>query len=146
MYDKKRILVAVLAVFTVFMLASASQKETQAQEPMVVPDTVSSGGEGNQKGREILTLLADLKKITLDESVFSDPVFRSLKDISVELIPEPKGRPNPFAPLGKDAILNEAQGMATFSPRDISFSSTGASDLEQSPTSNNKSTTEDGAQ
>lgn len=48
---------------------------------------------------EFLLVLNQLKKIKVDASFFDDPVFKRLKDFSVTLTPEPKGRSNPFAPL-----------------------------------------------
>lgn len=60
---------------------------------------------------EILTLLNDLKKLSFDEALFSDPRFRSLVDFSVEIAPEPKGKRNPFLPLG--AIDDGAAGTST---------------------------------
>ncbi len=48
---------------------------------------------------ELIALLLELKGIRLDDSIFADPVFMSLQDFSQELVPEPVGRDNPFAPL-----------------------------------------------
>lgn len=123
--NKRTIIVGGIIVFAIFVYMHAFQNETQAQEPLVAPDAAAPSGAGNsQKGREILALLAELKSVRLDESIFSDPMFQSLLDTSVELNPEPKGRPNPFAPLGKDVVLSDDfSGFATTSPRDISFSS-----------------------
>jgi hypothetical protein len=126
MFNNKKTIIAGILVFAAAISSHVFQNETQAQEPLVVPDTASSlGGEGtNQAGREILALLADMKSVRLDESIFSDPMFQSLQDISVELIAEPKGRPNPFAPIGKDAVLaDDFSGFATGSPRNIPFNS-----------------------
>lgn len=58
-----------------------------------------------EEGRAILALLEELKHINLDETFFTSPVFASLQDWGVELIPEPKGRPDPFAPIGIDGTL-----------------------------------------
>ena len=55
-----------------------------------------------ERSDEILDLLRDLKRLSFDETLFSDPRFRNLVDFGVELLPEPKGRRNPFAPLGED--------------------------------------------
>lgn len=49
--------------------------------------------------QELITLLLSLKNIRLDESLFSDPLFLALKDFGQELVAEPVGRTNPFAPL-----------------------------------------------
>ena len=51
-------------------------------------------------GQDLLALLRTLRDIQLDNSIFSDPVFQSLEDLSQELVPEPVGRNNPFAPIG----------------------------------------------
>lgn len=120
----KKITLAGVIIFLVFVYSGVSQKEIRAQEEaLVVPDVIPSE-EGGQTGREILNLLADLKKVKLDESIFADPIFQLLKDTSVELDLEPKGRPNPFAPLGKDVVLDESQDFSTTtSLRDVPFSS-----------------------
>ncbi len=43
-----------------------------------------------------LRRLNDLKSITLDDSVFSNPRFDALVDFSEPISPEPVGRINPF--------------------------------------------------
>jgi hypothetical protein len=49
--------------------------------------------------QELIGLLAQLRSIQLDLSVFDNREFQSLIDFGQELIPEPIGRENPFAPL-----------------------------------------------
>ncbi len=48
---------------------------------------------------DILTLLDRMHHLSLDGSVFSGALFQSLKDFGVKILPEPYGRPNPFAPI-----------------------------------------------
>lgn len=55
---------------------------------------------------DLLTLLLSLKTLEIDTSIFSDDRFKSLIDFSVELVPQPIGRPNPFLPL--EGALNLA--------------------------------------
>lgn len=55
--------------------------------------------------QDLISLLLELKAITLDEAIFSDPTFRSLQDFSQELVNEPVGRVNPFAPLGQGQTI-----------------------------------------
>lgn len=72
----------------------------------------STGGSPPQSiGRELLVTLGDLRLLTLDGSIFTDPVFMSLQDFSVPLPTLPAGRRNPFAPLGSDASP-QGQGAA----------------------------------
>ncbi|MDO8620027.1 MAG: hypothetical protein Q7R64_01610 [bacterium] len=60
-------------------------------------------------GRDLLSALATLKSTKLDTSVFSDPVFLSLKDFSVEILPQPIGRRNPFAVFGASVSSQTSQ-------------------------------------
>ena len=61
------------------------------------------GAENSLLAQEFLTLLLSVRSINLDDSIFSDDVFYSLRDSSIVLIPDGnEGRPNPFAPLGSD--------------------------------------------
>lgn len=58
--------------------------------------------EGPEKDL-VATLLA-LRAVKLDASLFSDATFMSLRDFSTQIVPEPVGRPNPFAALGSTGI------------------------------------------
>jgi hypothetical protein len=49
--------------------------------------------------QELLTTLANLRKIELNKSIFTDPVFVSLNDFGVVIPKEPIGRRNPFLPF-----------------------------------------------
>jgi hypothetical protein len=49
--------------------------------------------------KDLIALLFELKQITLDDSIFSNKSFQSLEDFSKELVTEPIGRNNPFAPI-----------------------------------------------
>lgn len=54
---------------------------------------------------DMLTLLLDIRSIKLDKSIFSDEAFKSLEDFGQDIVPEPIGRENPFAPV--DFILEQ---------------------------------------
>ena len=51
-------------------------------------------------GLELLSLLLELRSITLDNDLFDSSSFQNLVDFTVDIIPEPVGRSNPFAPIG----------------------------------------------
>ena len=58
---------------------------------------------------DFLTLLLTVKNIKLDDAIFSDNAFNSLRDSSIILTPDgSEGRPNPFAPIGVDIIVPPA--------------------------------------
>jgi hypothetical protein len=48
---------------------------------------------------DVVATLLQLRAVTLSGTIFSDPAFLSLVDHGKEIIPEPVGRGNPFAPL-----------------------------------------------
>lgn len=86
------VIVALILAFFAYSYFFAG-KET----PVLMEETINPTAVADQ---DLISLLLELKAITLDESIFTDPTFMSLEDFSRELIPEPIGRPNPFAPLG----------------------------------------------
>ncbi len=55
---------------------------------------------GDELGAEIVTSLARLNQIELDQSIFQSRIFTSLEDFTTELRSEPVGRTNPFSPVG----------------------------------------------
>ena len=59
--------------------------------------------------QEVLSFLGTLRNTDFDLSVLDSAAFNSLRDFSVELVPEPVGRPNPFAPIGVDIISGDTQ-------------------------------------
>ncbi len=64
---------------------------------------VSSGTPGTSDsavGQKIITLLAQMQSITIDQGIFSAATFQSLQDFGVEIQPELIGRHDPFAPIG----------------------------------------------
>lgn len=62
--------------------------------------TTSSVSEATDPAdQQLIALLLTLHSITLDTKLFDDARFTNLKDFGRELVQEPVGRPNPFAPL-----------------------------------------------
>lgn len=49
---------------------------------------------------DVVGVLLQLRAVSLSGTIFTDPAFQALQDFSSEIVPEPVGRPNPFAPLG----------------------------------------------
>lgn len=65
---------------------------------------ITSDGQiaGSIVGKEVIQLLGELESIKLDTSIFTEPSFNSLYDFGQDIESELRGRPNPFAPIGKD--------------------------------------------
>jgi hypothetical protein len=55
---------------------------------------------------DFLALLLGVQQIKIDDIIFSDPAFIGLRDSSITLtLDNTEGRPNPFAPLGRDTVV-----------------------------------------
>lgn len=48
---------------------------------------------------DVVGVLLQLRAVSLSGTIFTDPAFQALQDFGSEIIPEPVGRENPFAPL-----------------------------------------------
>lgn len=62
---------------------------------------VSAAATQQDAKARIVEMLGRLSVLKLDRAFFDSPLFRTLKDFSIEVVAEPKGRPNPFAPIGQ---------------------------------------------
>lgn len=88
--------IGVIVIATLIAVGSwfaLSQGSTPAS--LLTTETAADNGAD----AELVGTLLALRAVKLDGTIFSDPAFVSLKDFSTEIIPEPIGRPNPFAPL-----------------------------------------------
>lgn len=68
-------------------------------EELLSSDEVDGSTEQSAAEREILNTLLELRAIELEGQIFSDPAFTSLRDFSTDIVAEPIGRNNPFAPF-----------------------------------------------
>lgn len=48
---------------------------------------------------EFQTLVTELQPVTFTTTIFSDPEFKVLKDLTADVAPETTGRTDPFAPV-----------------------------------------------
>ena len=53
----------------------------------------------NEAEKDLVATLLQLRAVSLSGTLFSDPAFQSLKDFGSQVLPEPVGRLNPFAPI-----------------------------------------------
>mgnify|MGYP001552569373 CR=1 FL=1 len=59
-----------------------------------------TAGQGQSAAQaQFQTLVGELAPIKFDTTLFSDPRFTSLVNLSTPITPEPTGRTDPFAPL-----------------------------------------------
>lgn len=83
------VVVAAFIAYTIFFTPDTSNP-LQAQ---------GATGEQAAVEQELIGLLLELRSITLDTAVFEDSRFKDLQDFSQEIVAEPVGRTNPFAPI-----------------------------------------------
>lgn len=84
------LVIAALVVYVLFFMPK--------EEPVLSGAPAAASAAVDQ---DLVAILFELNAITLNDDIFSDQIFRSLVDFGQELVPEPVGRVNPFAPLGQ---------------------------------------------
>ncbi|MDO8576454.1 MAG: hypothetical protein Q7R90_04005 [bacterium] len=75
----------------------------------------SPGTEDTQVNQGIVPTLLTLRAVKLDGTIFSASAFTRLKDFSTEIVEEPVGRANPFAPLSARTSTGTST-QTTFTP------------------------------
>jgi hypothetical protein len=74
-------------------------------------------GISNESDQDIVTTLLTLRAVNLSGTIFSDPVYLSLKDFGKDIVPEPVGRDNPFAPLDIQVTAENTQSAQIFTAK-----------------------------
>ncbi len=88
--------VIIFAVGVAALYAGYSYFFGGAVQTTLQTTSIVEGAGGNI---ELVSLLQKIESITIDDAVFSDPVFRSLTDFAQTISIEPAGRIDPFAPI-----------------------------------------------
>lgn len=99
------IAIALILIY-VFFFKKAPEEANLAvtSEDSALP-SASVADQNTAIGEDFLSLLLSVKSIKLDDSIFADTAFATLRDSSIELIADgTEGRPNPFAPIGIDVL------------------------------------------
>lgn len=111
------IFIAIAAIFVliyIFFIKSSSDQgslvsQTSNTTLPNIDGSVTNANISNETSlvvQDFLILLLNVKNIKLNDAIFSDPSFNSLRDSSITLIPDGnEGRPNPFAKFGSDAAV-----------------------------------------
>ena len=109
---KTTIIILVIAGVGFFGYSYLTRTSTTG-DLMVTQDTTDT----TRMGAEVLSALNQLRTLKLDNSIFKDKTFMSLKDFSKPLNSEPVGRVNPFSPIGVENTgsvkLNPTQSTST---------------------------------
>jgi|ETN02SMinimDraft_4_1059925.scaffolds.fasta_scaffold133804_2 hypothetical protein len=103
MFEKiKRYKVIIISIVIIILAIFLYQKFVLDKKEDASINIVAVGGDVNGVGQEMIRLLYELNRIKFDTSIFEDPLFNSLVDHSLEVVAEPLGRPDPFAPIGSE--------------------------------------------
>ncbi len=107
--NKKKILIIGVIILMLFLAFSyLFNKKTDTTGLSVEIKTSESGD-----AKYIYSLLQKMSKVKLTDSIFSDPVFASLKDNTISLNPQEAGRNNPFAPVSLDTSITGIKSTTT---------------------------------
>ena len=93
--------IIIIVIIIIIAGAAYTLLTGNTDDRLLVSDTPSDTSSVIES--DLLTLLLDIRSVKLNGDIFSDPIFRSLEDFGQDLVPEPVGRDNPFAPIGLDA-------------------------------------------
>jgi len=93
--SKQTTIIVVVLVIGVALFMFKSMSGSSSAGSNLVNNTNNSFVETDSE-RKIMKLLKDVQSITLDNAIFKDPAFSSLRDFSRKIVVEPSGRDNPF--------------------------------------------------
>ncbi len=86
-------LVVIIAAVSWYGLSGSGS----APQDALVTETFST--PESEADRDLVATLLQLRAVNLDGAILDDPAFQSLKDFGSQIVSEPVGRENPFAPL-----------------------------------------------
>lgn len=95
-YKHKLIALIVILVLTAIGWYMLSGSSSSSSDAVLVTE---SAQPIPPEAQDLLDSLHALQAVTLQSQIFSNPSFHVLKDFTTQIVPEPIGRPNPFAPL-----------------------------------------------
>lgn len=105
-------LVIAIVLLVVYAIFIAPQSATSTSSSSGLSSLAGASPFGKVKetdatlaNAEILKILGSIQNIELRDDIFTNPVFKTLKDTQFS-VPKPTkiGRPNPFLPIGFDTL------------------------------------------
>ena len=95
-----------ILVYIFFIKSSPEEATLISSSPVSRAPSTGITIEDPSVAQDFLSLLLSVQGIKLDDAIFSDNAFSSLRDSSITLTPDGnEGRPNPFAPFGTENIV-----------------------------------------
>jgi len=106
------LIIAIIAILFFVYTKFFSSNSTDTANLASDKTTASSSQTTTPEEQQFLALLLKIQHITIDQKIFTDPVFLSLQDDGLPILDQPQGRTNPFAPIGSG---NNVTAVATSS-------------------------------
>lgn len=101
MFKNNKIILLVLLIIVAFAgYRFVFKKDASSGSSDLAVDSGADAGGQTVIGKDLIVTLFKLKSLTLDDTFFRDPIFNSLNDFSVPIVPQEVGRNNPFSPIG----------------------------------------------
>lgn len=137
--NHKKILIVIILLILIFVgygfyISNNKSSSASVSKQPISASSVQSSLEG--PGKEFVTQLLAIQNINFKLDLFKDPVYIGLQDFSREIIPQPIGRPNPFAPFDDESRTNSPTTIS-----DISMETTSASAASGKPTASSTAKT-----
>lgn len=92
----KKIIITLTVLVILFFAYGFFFKSDNTGSLVVTEDAISS--KQFAAGKELISLLVDMKSLKLNQDVFQNNIFVNLQDFGLSIPPEPQGRVNPFLP------------------------------------------------
>jgi hypothetical protein len=90
----------IIAIIVVVIVLGFLAYTFFGNKPAETNTLVSNKNSSVKVGADLLAALATLDTLKLDTDFFKDATFKRLINFSRDIPTQPKGRSNPFAPLG----------------------------------------------
>lgn len=98
------VIAVILVLVYIFVFKKSPEQPSLVSTTGNVATTVnvnSNQNENSSISKDFLAVLLNVRNIKIDDAIFSNPAFLSLRDSTIQLVSDGnEGRPNPFAPLG----------------------------------------------
>lgn len=126
-FNHKKILVIIILIILVFVgygfyVSNKKSSNANVSKQSVTASSVQASLEG--PGKEFVTQLLAIQNINFKLDLFKDPVYIGLQDFSREIIPQPIGRPNPFAPFDDESRTNSPTNISEIKMETVSENTT----------------------
>ncbi|HVU06664.1 MAG TPA: hypothetical protein VHE10_02655 [Candidatus Paceibacterota bacterium] len=95
--SKRNLFIALALIIAVGVAGYLYTTRDRSSSDLLVEDFIATSTVSVDS--DLLATLRQLKKLRLDDAIFSSPAWLSLKDFGQVIPPQAPGRPNPFAPI-----------------------------------------------